>query len=190
MLIFGRITPPSPGRSGRPIVGPSVMRRTTSTRPAIAYMEVAFFDTNGMVLGASFDSGSGTYPAPFKQYGFGVYGSAVLDPNAAGVPGGPYDFIIAPPPANDPSGWMFLQATNFYYGYTNAANGIEPGRCCYGAIEDGFELPITNTDSSILTNLVAPPGTAFVRFILNLIIRQLRRRCLLGRLCFGQDDLE
>ena len=122
---------------------------------AIAYMEVVFFDTNGNVLGASFDSNVGSYPAPFRQYGYGVYGSAILDPNAPlwGV-----GWIIAPPPAVDASGWMFLPATNFYYGYTNPPTPIEPGFCYWGAIENGYELP------TVSTNLVAPPGTAFVRF--------------------------
>jgi hypothetical protein len=130
---------------------------------AIAYMEVGFFDTNGNLLGASFDSGSGTCPAPFQEYGYGVYGSAILDPNALIVFGGPYDYIIVPPPANGPSGWMFLQATNFYYGYTNfgiADVPIEPGLCGFCAIEYGYQV----TTPSVTTNLVAPVGTAFVRY--------------------------
>src|SRR5208283_5110161 len=102
-------------------------------------------------------------PAPFKQYGYGIYGSAILDPNASIVFGGPFDYVIAPPPANGPSGWMFLQATNFYYGYTNfgiADVPIEPGFCGFPAIEYGYQV----TTPSVTTNLVAPPGTAFVRY--------------------------
>ena len=129
---------------------------------AIAYMEVAFFDTNNNLLGASFDDNIGTCPAPFQEYGYGVYGSAILDPNATLILGGP-NWIITPPPAVDTSGWMYLPATNFYYGYTNFGIGdvpIEPGFCGFDAIEYGYQV----TTPSVTTNLVAPPGTAYVRY--------------------------
>ena len=128
---------------------------------AIAYMEVAFFDTNNNLLGASFDDNIGPCPAPFEEYGYGVYGSAILDPNVAKIIGYPFEYIIAPPPAVDASGWMYLPATNFYYGYTNFGIGdvpIEPGFVGFPAIEYGYQL------STATTNLVAPPGTAFVRY--------------------------
>ena len=107
---------------------------------AIAYMSVAFYDVSNNVLGASFDPN-------FSQYGFGVYGSAVLDPNGLGTIG----WIIAPPQATDASGWLYLPATNFYYSYTNTL--VAPG----SLVEGGSEIPVS-------TNLTAPPGTAFVRY--------------------------
>jgi hypothetical protein len=107
---------------------------------AIAYMSVAFYDVSNNLLGASFDPN-------FSQYGFGVYGSAVLDPNGLGTIG----WIIAPPQATDATGWLYLPATNFYYSYTNTA--VAPG----SLVEGGSEIPVS-------TNLTAPPGTAFVRY--------------------------
>jgi len=116
---------------------------------AIAYMEVAFFDTNGNVL----DDPSDPF---YGNNGSGVYGSAILDPIGATWAVG---WIITPPPAFDTNGWMYLPATNFYYGYTNNPNNppIEPGPAGYGAIEYGFEAPVAST-------LIAPAGTAFVRY--------------------------
>ena len=118
---------------------------------AYAYMSVAFFDTNGFLLGASFDSGSGGYPAPFKQYGYGVYGSAVLDPFGYL---GTANWIITPPQATDASGWLYLPATNWYYGYLLVSPTNVPG---------------TNVESSYdyvwgTTNIIAPPGAAVVRY--------------------------
>ena len=109
---------------------------------AIAYMSVAFYDTNGnVVLDDPINPDPGTV---------GVYGSVILDPNAPGFGVG---WIIAPPPAIDASGWLYLPVTNFYYGYipanTNGAPGIN--------IESGWAIPAS-------TNLTAPAGTAFVRY--------------------------
>ena len=116
---------------------------------AFTYMSVAFYDTNGMLLGASFDSGSGGYPAPFQQYGYGVYASVVLDPIYLFAP-----YIIAPPPAVDASGWMYLPATNFWYDYMGATTTNAPGT----NIETSASTPIS------VSTLTAPPGTAFVRY--------------------------
>ena len=112
---------------------------------AFAYMSVAFYDTNGMLLGASFDPG-------FSSDGYGVYASMVLDPKPGdSVPG----LIIVPPPANDASGWLYLAATNFWFDYTGANTTNAPG----AYIETCTQLPIP-----VSTNLTAPPGTAFVRY--------------------------
>jgi hypothetical protein len=111
---------------------------------AIAYMSVAFYDKNNHVLGASFDPG-------FSTYGYGVYGSVILDPNA---PGFGVDWIIAPPPAVDATGWVYLSATNFYYGYTPANTNNAPGQ----------NIESSAPPSLVTTNLVAPPGTAYVRY--------------------------
>jgi len=116
---------------------------------AFTYMSVAFYDTNGMLLGASFDSGSGGYPAPFQQYGYGVYASVVLDPIYLFAP-----YIIAPPPAVDASGWMYLPATNFWFDYMGATATNAPGT----NIETSASTPIS------VSTLTAPPGTAFVRY--------------------------
>jgi len=109
---------------------------------AIAYMSVAFYDTNGNVV-----KNDPVNPDPGT---IGVYGSAILDPNA---PVWDVGWIIAPPPAVDASGWLYLPATNFYYDYipanTNGAPGIN--------IESGWAIPVS-------TDLTAPPGTAFVRY--------------------------
>jgi hypothetical protein len=112
---------------------------------ALAYMSVAFYDTNNNVLGASFDPN-------FSQYGFGVYASAVLDPKPGNsVPG----LIIVPTPATGPSGWLYLPATNFWFSYTPVNTNNAPG----GNIETCLQLPIP-----VSTTLTAPPGTAFVRY--------------------------
>ena len=109
---------------------------------AIAYMSVAFYDTNGnVVLDDPINPDPGT---------FGVYGSDILDPTADKVFVCCWNYIITPPP----DVWMFLPATNFYYGYTPANTNGAPGI----NIEYGYQLPTTST------NLTAPPGTAFVRY--------------------------
>lgn len=109
---------------------------------AIAYMSVAFYDTNNNVLGGDTNF-VGTS---------GVFGSAVLDPlGSSGI-----GWIIAPPQAVDASGWLYLPATNFYYNYTppvapppNPPPGTE--------VESGNQDPVS-------TNLVAPAGTVKVRY--------------------------
>ena len=112
---------------------------------ALAYMSVAFYDTNGMLLGASFDPG-------FSSDGYGVYASMVLDPKPGNsVPG----LIIVPPPAFDASGWLYLAATNFWFDYAGANTTNAPG----AYIETCTQLPIL-----VSTTLTAPPGTAFVRY--------------------------
>jgi hypothetical protein len=108
---------------------------------AITYMSVAFYDTNNNVLGATLGN---------TTYGFGVYGSAVLDPSASGE----FGCVIAPPPATDATGWLFLPATNFWYGYIAANTNNIPGN----AIEDQLPIPLVST------NFTAPPGTVFVRY--------------------------
>jgi hypothetical protein len=109
---------------------------------AYAYMSVAFHDTNGnVVLDDPVNPDPGT---------FGVYGSVILDPNAPMWGGG---WIIAPPPAIDGSGWLYLPATNFYYHYIPANTNGAPGT----NIESGMAILVS-------TNLTAPPGTAFVRY--------------------------
>ena len=110
---------------------------------AFSYMSVAFYDTNGNVLGASFDPG-------FSSYGQGVYIPFVLDPVNTYVP-----YIISPPQAIDATGWLYCQATNFWYSYTPANTNGAPGT----NVEGFANLPIT-----VATNLTAPPGTAFVRY--------------------------
>jgi hypothetical protein len=102
---------------------------------ANAHLQVVFYDTNNNVL-VSPDSSSGTG---------GVYGSDFLDP--AGSPD-PVNicWIFAPPPAVDASGWLFLTPTNLY--------NTDP------ATEASYDFPV----SAIPTNLVAPAGTAFVRY--------------------------
>ena len=110
---------------------------------AFAYMSVAFYDTNNNVLGLYSDPGFGTY-------GYGVYAGVVLDPvNFDGT------YIIAPPQAHDPNGWLYLPATNFWYSYTPANTNNAPGT----NIETVANLPL-----AVSSTLVAPPGTAFVRY--------------------------
>jgi hypothetical protein len=67
-----------------------------------------------------------------------VYGSDILDPIDPGFP-----FTVAPPEAVDSNGWLYLQADNLYTG--------DP------ASEANWSGPVA-------TNLVAPAGTAFVRY--------------------------
>jgi len=110
---------------------------------AIAYMSVAFYDTNNNVL-TDTNIPSATY---------GVYGSAVLDP--LGYLGS-LGYVITPPQATDASGWLYLPATNFYYGYTPPLGSVgnpAPGN----EVESGYESPVPTT-------LTAPPGTVFVRY--------------------------
>ena len=110
---------------------------------AIAYMSVAFYDTNGnVVLDDTVNPDPGTP---------GVYGSVILDP-INGILG--YGCIITPPPAVDASGWLYLPATNFWYSYRPDPDGA-PGT----NIESVANLPV-----AVSTNLVAPPGTAYVRY--------------------------
>ena len=109
---------------------------------AIAYMSVAFYDTNGNVV-----KDDPINPDPGT---FGVYGSDVLDPFGYL---GTTPWIIAPPQAVDATGWLYLPATNFYYDYTPANTNGAPGT----NIESGTAILVS-------TNLTAPPGTAFVRY--------------------------
>ncbi len=109
---------------------------------ANAYMSVAFYDTNGNVM---VDDPVNPDPGTF-----GVYGSVILDPNA---PLWDVRWIIAPPPAIDASGWLYLPATNFFYDYIPANTNGAPG----ANIETGMAIMVS-------TNLVAPAGTAFVRY--------------------------
>ncbi len=66
-----------------------------------------------------------------------VYGSAILDPDAF------LDFEVVPPMALDASGWVYLQATNTF---------------------GGDPAGIGNWTGSTAGNLVAPAGTASVRY--------------------------
>jgi len=143
---------------------------------AFAYMSVAFYDTNDMLLGASFDPG-------FSIYGYGVYGSAVLDPNPVdAMPG-----VIIPPPAGDASGWLYLPATNFWHNYIGANTTNAPGT----NIESGmaYFMPFPST------NLVAPPGTAFVRYQLEFDNSSTNGGavywddCVLGKLNWSDPDI-
>ena len=110
---------------------------------AFAYMSVAFYDTNNNVLGLYSDPG-------FSSYGYGVYSGFILDPVNDFPP-----YIIAPPPAVDASGWLYIQATNFWYSYIPVNTNNAPGT----NIETVANLPL-----AVSSTLVAPPGTAFVRY--------------------------
>jgi len=102
---------------------------------ANAHMQVVFYDATNNVL-ASTNSGSGN----------GVYGSDFLDPSGSPDTNSIY-WIFAPPPALTTNDWVFLQPTNLYT--------TDPAQ------EYSHEPPLT----PITTNLmVAPPGTAFVRY--------------------------
>ena len=73
-----------------------------------------------------------------------VYGSQILDPtDLFGASGGAIYWTIVPPPAVDATGWIYLQATNSFLG--------DP------ASEANFS-------SGITPPLVAPAGTAYVRY--------------------------
>jgi len=110
---------------------------------ALAYMSVAFFDTNGVVVNTD-----PVNPAPGTP---GVYATTILDPKL----GDQYPpYVLAPPQATDPTGWQYLPLTNFWYSYPPNPNGT-PGT----NIEVISYLP-----APVSTNLVAPPGTAFVRY--------------------------
>lgn len=67
-----------------------------------------------------------------------IYGSDILDPSGLGFP-----FTVTPPQAVDASGWMFLEATNSY--------SSDPAS-------------IENWIGPVDGNLVAPAGTALVRY--------------------------
>ena len=71
-----------------------------------------------------------------------VYGSDILDPSYNPPP---FPFIMYPPPATNIDGWLFLQATNLYTG------------------DPASELN-WNPSGTGETNLMAPEGTAFVRY--------------------------
>jgi hypothetical protein len=110
---------------------------------AFAYMSVAFYDTNGVVLDATNDPS-------YAVDRFGVFGTVILDSNAGRTNG---SYIITPPPAVDATGWQYLAVTNFYYEYNAGATNNAPGT----NVETGFALLVS-------TNIVAPPGTALVRY--------------------------
>jgi hypothetical protein len=100
---------------------------------ATAHMQVVFYDVNTNAL-------------PTPTTAGGVIGTSIMDPQAGSLPPGFY-WIIAPPPATDASGWLYLSATNVY--------DNDP------ATEDSFE---TTLSSPLLT---APANTAFVRYRLS-----------------------
>ena len=111
---------------------------------AIAYMSVTFYDGSSNVLGGDANE-VGTY---------GVFGSAILDPTADGN----FGWIIAPPPAVDATGWVYLTATNFYYGYPTPPEYTGTGNPPpLEEVESGNEDPVSPT-------LTAPTNTAYVRY--------------------------
>jgi hypothetical protein len=104
-----------------------------------AHMQAVFYDTNNNVVPYA---GAVTYSTA------GVYDSLFMDPNAAtlislGIP------AIAPPPAVDATGWMYLQTTNL--------NNDDPAD--YNGVDAALVTP----------PLTAPPGTVKIRYELYLI---------------------
>jgi len=93
-----------------------------------AHMQVAFYDTNNAVIPYTNISSSG------------VLGTDFIDPTPQ-----IFWWLMVPPPANDPSGWFFLQPTNLY--------SADP------ATEANYDTSLQG-----LTVLTAPVGTAYVRY--------------------------
>jgi hypothetical protein len=133
---------------------------------ANAHLQVVFYGASNQVV-ASPDSSSGTA---------GVYGSDFLDPSGSPDPATLY-WIFAPPPAIDASGWVYLQPTNLY--------ASDP------ATELSFEVPLT----TLTTNLVAPAGTALVRYqiefdnVLSTDGPVYWDDCVLNKLNFSDPDI-
>jgi hypothetical protein len=105
---------------------------------ANAHMQVVFYDISNNVV-------------PYPSSSYGVFGSQFLDPvdySSFGI-----TWTTVPPGATDPSGWLFLQPTNLYTGVITGPPDF---------VDQATEANYDSTGYP--TNLVAPVGTAKVRY--------------------------
>jgi hypothetical protein len=90
-----------------------------------------------------FDTNDNVVPYPPSSYG--VFGSQILDPDTNNITVG-VTWATIPPMAVDATGWVYLQPTNLF--------------SAYPATEGNYD------STGYPTTLTAPPGTAYVRFLL------------------------
>jgi len=94
-----------------------------------AHMQVVFYDTNNNVV-------------PYTNFSSsGVLGTDFIDTTPQ-----IFWWLIVPPPANDPSGWFYLEPTNLYSGDPATEGNYDPA-----------SIPMPEI-------LTAPVGTAYVRY--------------------------